>query len=103
MPSSIQSLLDYGKTDGRPDVLLHLHYITSSCIAAQVLYLSSYVKALHTYDYEGKKYILCLSYQPRQHFSMGHYIKSGCLTFSVLLTAGRDHCSWLYTTGGEQL
>lgn len=57
MPSSIQSLLDYGKTDGRPDVLLHLHYITSSCIAAQVLYLSSYVKALHTYDYEGKKYI----------------------------------------------
>lgn len=64
MPSSFQSLLDYGKTDGRPDVLLHLHYITSSCIAAQVLYLFSYVKALHAYDYEGKKYILSVSYQP---------------------------------------
>lgn len=101
MPSSIQSLLDYGKADGRPDILLHLHYITSSCIAAQVLYHFSYVKALHTYDYEGKKYILSLAYQPRQHFSVGHYIKSGRLTFSVLLITGRDHSSWLYTTGGE--
>lgn len=58
LPSSIQSLLDYGKADGRPYVLFHLHYITSCCVAAQVLYLLScpflYVKALYAYIWESK-------------------------------------------------
>lgn len=58
LPSSIQSLLDHGKTDGRPYVLFHLHYITSCCVAAQVLYLLSYlflyVKTLYAYGWESK-------------------------------------------------
>lgn len=58
LPSSIQSLLDYGKADGRPYVLFHLHYITSCCVAAQVLYRLScpflYVKALYAYIWESK-------------------------------------------------
>lgn len=58
LPSSIQSLLDHGKVDGRPYVLFHLYYITSCCIAAQVLYFLSYlflyVKALYEYDWKSK-------------------------------------------------
>lgn len=58
LPSSIQSLLDHGKADGRPYVLFHLHYITSCCIAAQVLYLLSYLflyaEALNAYDWESR-------------------------------------------------
>jgi len=58
MSSSIQSLLDYGKVDGRPYVLLHLHYITSRCVAAQVLYLLSYLFSyLYAYGWEGKKHL----------------------------------------------
>lgn len=74
MPSSIQSLLDYGKADGRPHVLFHLHYITCRCIAAQVLCLLLYVKVRHTYDGEDKKDFFFLflsffsSYQSIQFF-----------------------------------
>lgn len=50
MLRSIQSLLDYGKIDGRAYVLLDLHYNTSYCVTAQVQYLSLCAYASGSYS-----------------------------------------------------